>query len=53
MKASLIILLIFGLIEVGLSSNTNCYVLAMEGGGDAGSYEAGVVYGLVNNLPAD
>jgi len=29
-----------------------CKVLALSGGGDKGAYEAGVVNGLVNNLPA-
>lgn len=25
----------------------------MEGGGDLGAYEAGVIYGLINNLDAE
>ena len=36
----------------GLPKNTPCRVLALSGGGDKGAYEAGVVYGLVKNLPA-
>ena len=30
----------------------NCYSISQGGGGSLGSYEAGVFYGLVNNLPA-
>ena len=35
----------------GFLTKTKCYALALEGGGDAGSWQAGVIYGLVNNLP--
>jgi predicted patatin/cPLA2 family phospholipase len=28
-----------------------CYVLALEGGGDKGAYQAGVIKGLVNSVP--
>lgn len=28
-----------------------CYALAIEGGGSHGAYEAGVIHGLVNNVP--
>lgn len=30
-----------------------CRALALEGGGDRGSWQAGVIYGLVSNLPAE
>lgn len=30
-----------------------CHALAMSGGANKGAYEAGVVYGLAHNLPAD
>ena len=33
--------------------NNKCYVLALEGGGDRGSYQAGVIKGLIDNLPTE
>ena len=33
------------------NSTKSCKALAMSGGGSKGSYEAGVLYGLVNNDP--
>jgi len=33
------------------NSSKSCRALAMSGGGSKGSYEAGVLYGLVNNDP--
>ena len=33
--------------------NNKCYVLALEGGGDKGSYQAGVINGLISNLPTE
>ena len=34
-----------------LNSTKSCRALAMSGGGSKGSYEAGVLYGLVTNDP--
>ena len=33
------------------NSTKSCKALALSGGGSKGSYEAGVLYGLVNNDP--
>eukprot|EP00697_Spironema_sp_BW2_P004759 gnl/Spiro4/16448_TR8842_c0_g1_i1.p1 gnl/Spiro4/16448_TR8842_c0_g1~~gnl/Spiro4/16448_TR8842_c0_g1_i1.p1 ORF type:complete len:322 (-),score=99.42 gnl/Spiro4/16448_TR8842_c0_g1_i1:155-1120(-) len=44
------------LVCVGLAASQTtkkCRALALEGGGDKGAYEAGVIWGLVNNLPAE
>jgi predicted patatin/cPLA2 family phospholipase len=30
--------------------NNKCYILALEGGGDKGAYQAGVIAGLIENL---
>lgn len=35
------------------AQQTTCKALVLEGGGDLGAYEAGVIQGLVANLPAD
>jgi predicted acylesterase/phospholipase RssA len=34
-----------------LKDKTKCYVLALEGGGDKGAYQAGAIKGLVDNVP--
>jgi len=51
---SLVLLLIYLAISapVALAGN-KCYALVLEAGGDLGAYEAGVIQGLVNNLPAE
>jgi predicted patatin/cPLA2 family phospholipase len=48
------VLLILSLIQLTTSKtdNGNCYVLALEGGGDKGAYQAGAIKGLVENIPA-
>lgn len=33
--------------------NNKCFILALEGGGDKGAYQAGVIKGLIDNLPTD
>ncbi len=33
--------------------DNKCYVLALEGGGDKGAYQAGAISGLIANLPTD
>ena len=51
--------LIISLLAVSCAAQLNeksnslksCRALAMSGGGSKGSYEAGVLYGLVNNDP--
>ena len=51
--------LIISLLAVSSSAKVNeksnstksCKAIAMSGGGSKGSYEAGVLYGLVNNDP--
>eukprot|EP00922_Rhytidocystis_sp_ex-Travisia-forbesii_P066047 GHVS01098073.1.p1 GENE.GHVS01098073.1~~GHVS01098073.1.p1 ORF type:complete len:469 (-),score=117.62 GHVS01098073.1:1405-2811(-) len=43
-----LLLLLFGTIPTSSSANV-CRALVLSGGGDKGAYEAGVVYGLVNN----
>lgn len=34
-------------------TSKKCLALALEGGGDAGSWQAGVIYGLVSGLPPE
>lgn len=36
-----------------VSAGEKCYGLALEGGGSRGAFEAGAIWALVNNLPAD
>jgi len=33
--------------------DNKCYILALEGGGDKGAYQAGAISGLVDNLPTN
>jgi predicted patatin/cPLA2 family phospholipase len=35
------------------ASDGKCYVLALEGGGDKGAYQAGALMGLVSNIPGN
>ena len=52
MKSLCILLFLSTLLPALLSqSPSKCRALALEGGGDAGSWQAGVIYGLVANLP--
>ena len=47
-------IILFTIISNCLSKkNENCYVLALEGGGDKGAYQAGVIKGLIDNLPTN
>ncbi|OMJ88909.1 hypothetical protein SteCoe_9010 [Stentor coeruleus] len=45
------IILLFA-ISGAYALNGNCRVLAIGGGTERGAYEAGAIYGLINNLPA-
>ena len=49
----LFVFLIFCLLKsiTSLTEKTKCYVLALEGGGDKGAYQAGAIKGLVDNVP--
>ena len=44
---------ILPLVGFAAAGSDKCYVLALEGGGTHGAYEAGVLYSITNNLPAD
>jgi predicted patatin/cPLA2 family phospholipase len=47
-------IILFSIISNCFSfKNKNCYVLALEGGGDKGAYQAGVIKGLIDNLPSN
>ena len=60
---STIYLILFVLSAItcqGMSSSNNttskkdkCYVLALEGGGDKGAYQSGVLKGLVDSIPSE
>ena len=58
--SDIILLLCFSSLIIFSSQETitkkdadKCYVLALEGGGDHGAYQAGAIKGLADNLPAD
>jgi predicted acylesterase/phospholipase RssA len=42
--------LVLGLVKAG---KDQCHCMALEGGGDKGAYQAGVVRALVDGLPID
>jgi len=44
---------ILGLVAFAAAAGTKCRGLALEGGGDKGSYQAGGLKGLIDNLPAE
>jgi len=48
-------ILLISIIIAGIPfvSSQSCYALAIEGGGDLGAYEAGVIQGLIQNLPGN
>lgn len=46
------LLMLFCPCRVSQTDAAKCYALAFSGGGDKGSFEAGVVKGLVDRLPA-
>lgn len=41
------------LVAHALAASKKCYAVALSGGGDQGAWEAGIIQGLVNRLPAD
>jgi len=48
------IIYIFNLIpQAHCGLNNKCYILALEGGGDKGSYQACAISGLINNLESN
>ncbi len=50
MRVSTVILLIL-CVSSTICEKKRCYVLALEGGGDKGAYQAGAIKGLVDNVP--
>jgi predicted patatin/cPLA2 family phospholipase len=38
--------------QVKTNKDGNCYVLALEGGGDKGAYQAGAIKGLIDSVPS-
>jgi len=46
------LIIIFFSFCVAYSQAQTCHALVLQSGGDLGAYEAGVFYGLVNNLAA-
>lgn len=55
MRNCLLILTLFYLSfqVISSSENDSCILLALQGGGDHGAYQAGAIKGLVYNLPSD
>lgn len=53
MKSIAAIALLYGIVTVGQVNAETCYAVAFSGGKENGAYQAGVVSGLVNTLPAD
>lgn len=49
----LLSLLLVGAMSMNLKSAKKCRALVLEGGGDKGSYEVGVLKAFVDNLPPE
>ena len=46
-----LLFIIFNILFVKINSQDKCHVLALQGGGDQGAYQAGALKGLAYNLP--
>ena len=48
-------IILFSILRISFSQKKpkTCHVLALEGGGDKGAYQGGVIKGLIDNLPSN